>query len=52
VSCRRAANRRVPLGAHREEPAHFTLAFDDLELGIEELRRCDHRSWVNPYPED
>ena len=33
-------------------PRHFTVAFDDLEAGIEELGRCEHRTWVNPYHED
>ena len=33
-------------------PRHFTVAFDDLDPGVEELIRCEHRSWVNPYHED
>ncbi len=46
---RTAGFRLEPTGRN---PRHFTLAFDDLELAIEELRRCEHRSWVNPYHED
>jgi len=33
-------------------PRHFTVAFDDLDLGIDALLACEHRSWVNPYHED
>ena len=33
-------------------PRHFTVAFDDLDAGVEELIRCEHRSWANPYHED
>jgi hypothetical protein len=33
-------------------PRHFTVMFDDLEDGIERLRRCGHRLWPNPYHED
>ena len=32
-------------------PRHFTVAFDDLGRGVEALRECEHRSWVNPYHE-
>ena len=32
-------------------PRHFTVTFDDLDAGIEDLRRCEHRRWVNPYHE-
>ncbi|MCB1283374.1 MAG: hypothetical protein R2689_05835 [Microthrixaceae bacterium] len=46
---RDAGFRLEPTGRN---PRHFTVAFDDLEAGIEELRRCEHRSWVNPYHED
>jgi hypothetical protein len=46
---RSAGFRLEPTGRN---PRHFTVAFDDLEAGIEELRRCEHRSWVNPYHED
>lgn len=34
------------------DPRHFTVAFDDLEDGIERLKRCEHRVWPNPYHED
>lgn len=33
-------------------PRHFTVAFDDLDRGVEALRSCEHRSWTNPYHED
>lgn len=33
-------------------PRHFTVAFDDLDAGVDELIRCEHRSWANPYHED
>ncbi len=46
---RTAGFRLEPTGRN---PRHFTVAFGDLETGIEELRRCEHRSWVNPYHED
>ena len=46
---RSAGFRLEPTGRN---PRHFTVAFDDLEAGIAELRRCEHRSWVNPYHED
>ena len=50
VGVLRAAGLRLePTGRN---PRHFTVAFDDLEAGISELRRCEHRSWVNPYHED
>lgn len=50
VGVLRAAGFRLePTGRN---PRHFTVAFDDLEAGIEELRLCEHRSWVNPYHED
>ena len=32
-------------------PLHFTVAFDDLDVGVHELRRCEHLIWVNPYHE-
>ena len=50
VGVLRAAGFRLePTGRN---PRHFTVAFDDLEAGVAELRRCEHRSWVNPYHED
>lgn len=45
---RSAGFRLEPTGRNTR---HFTVAFDDLEAGIAELRRCEHRSWVNPYHE-
>ena len=33
-------------------PKHFTVAFDDLDRGVEALEACEHRSWLNPYYED
>lgn len=33
-------------------PQHFTLAFDDLEAGIDSLLECEHTRWLNPYHED
>lgn len=49
VGVLRAAGFR--LEATGRNPRHFTVAFDDLEAGIADLRRCEHRSWVNPYHE-
>jgi hypothetical protein len=46
----RAAGFRLdPTGRN---PRHFTLVFDDLDVGVEALVVCEHRSWVNPYHED
>ncbi|HXH57093.1 hypothetical protein [Iamia sp.] len=45
---RSAGFRLEPTGRN---PRHFTVVFDDLEVGIDELRRCEHRTWVNPYHE-
>jgi len=40
VGVLRAAGFRLePAG----NPRHFTVAFDDLEADIEDLRRCEHR---------
>jgi len=50
VGALRAAGFR--LEATGRNPRHFTVSFDDLEAGIKALRRCEHRSWVNPYHED
>lgn len=33
-------------------PRHFTVAFDDLDAGVEAIEACEHRSWQNPYHED
>jgi hypothetical protein len=46
---RSAGFRLEPTGRN---PRHFTVAFDDLDPGVEELIRCEHRSWANPYHED
>jgi len=46
---RSAGFRLEPTGRN---PRHFTVAFDDLDAGVEELILCEHRSWVNPYHED
>jgi len=46
---RSAGFRLEPTGRN---PRHFTVAFDDLDAGIEELIRCEHRSRANPYHED
>jgi hypothetical protein len=45
----RAAGFRLdPTGRN---PRHFTVVFDDLELGVDALVSCEHLSWVNPYHE-
>ena len=45
----RAAGLRLePTGRN---PRHFTLAFDDLDVGVARLRRCEHETWINPYHE-
>lgn len=50
VGVLRAAGFRLePTGRN---PRHFTVAFDDLDAGIEALLACEHRSWTNPYHED
>jgi len=41
--------RLEPTGPNRR---HFTVAFDDLDLGVEALEACEHRSWVNPHHEE
>ncbi len=46
---RSAGFRLEPTGRN---PRHFTISFDDLEVGVEGLRRCEHESWANPYHED
>ena len=38
-----------PTGRNR---SHFTVSFDDLEDGVERLRRCEHQLWQNPYHEE
>lgn len=32
-------------------PRHFDVVFDDLDLGVERLCGCEHRTIVNPYYE-
>lgn len=50
VGVLRAAGLRLdPTGRNRN---HFTVSFDDLDDGVERLRRCDHRLWRNPYHEE
>ena len=49
VGILRAAGFRLePSGRN---PRDFTVAFDDLEVGIEALLACEHRAWINPYHE-
>lgn len=43
---RTAGFRLDPTGRN---PQHFTVAFDDLDRGVEALVSCEHRSWANPY---
>lgn len=46
---RAAGFRLEPTGRN---PRRFTVAFHDLDRGVEALRSCEHRSWTNPYHED
>ena len=32
-------------------PRHFDVVFEDLDLGVERLCGCEHRTIVNPYYE-
>ncbi len=41
----------LELEATGRNPRHFDVVFDDLQLGIERLCNCEHRSIVNPYYE-
>lgn len=43
---RDAGFRLEPTGRN---PRHFTVAFNDLDAGIEALLACEHRIWNNPY---
>lgn len=43
---RSAGFRLDPTGRN---PRHFTVVFDELELGVEALVSCEHLSWINPY---
>lgn len=45
---RSAGFRLVPTGRNQR---HFTVAFDDLDAGVDALQACDHQTWVNPYHE-
>ncbi len=33
-------------------PHHFTVAWDDLDAGIERLLGCEYEVWRNPYHEE
>lgn len=46
---RAAGFRLEPTGRN---PRHFTVAFDDLEAGVDRLTSCEHQRWENPYNED
>jgi hypothetical protein len=46
---RTAGFRLEPTGRN---PHHFTVAFNDLDVGVEALVRCEHQRWDNPYHED
>lgn len=49
VGALRAAGFRLdPTGRNLR---HFTVAFDDLERGVDALVSCEHHRWVNPYHE-
>jgi len=50
VGVLRAAGFRLdPTGRN---PRHFTVAFDDLDAGVDALVACEHQIWANPYHED
>lgn len=40
---RSAGFRLDPTGRN---PRHFTVVFDELELGVEALVSCEHLSWI------
>jgi hypothetical protein len=42
----------LQLEATGRNPRHFTVAFDDLAVGLSALLGCDHVTWINPYHED
>lgn len=46
---RTAGLRQEPTGRN---PRHFTVAFEDLDQGVERLGRCEHEVWRNQYHED
>jgi hypothetical protein len=43
---RRAGLRLEPTGRN---PRHYTLGFDDVDEGIQELARCEHQVVLNAY---
>lgn len=45
---RRAGLRLEPAGRN---PRHFSIAFDDLDDGVDRLCGCEHQVLVNPYHE-
>ncbi len=47
VSVRRTAGFR--LEATGRNPQHFTVAWDDLNEGVERLVACEHETSLNPY---
>ena len=42
----------LPLEPTGRNPRHFTVGFDDLDDGIDRLRRCEHQRSANPYHEE
>ena len=50
VGILRAAGFRLEPTGRNER--HFTVAFDDLDVGVERLANCEHQGWANPYHED
>lgn len=45
---REAGFRLEPTGRN---PQHFTVAFDDIDAGVDGLTSCQHQRWSNPYHE-
>ena len=45
---RRRGLRLDPTGRN---PRHYTVGFDDLDDGIDQVRGCEHRVIINPYHE-
>ena len=37
------------LEATGRDPRHYSIEFDDLDEGVDLLRRCEHNIVVNPY---
>ncbi len=46
LAVRDAGLRLEPTGRN---PSHYTLGFDDLDLGVAALARCRHQVVPNPY---